>query len=223
MATYCISDIHDCYDKFMALLEKIKFDPAADTIYILGDSIDRGPYPLQSLRFIKKTNKIHLILGNHEQMMLNHYNGKDHYGEWTIGNGGNKVRQELEKFRHKGRQNEAQSILKYLRSRPYYKTVKVDDTRYFLSHAGLDPSMPFNKQLNRALIWSREEFFRHPALKTHICIFGHTPTPMLHGNNDNRTVWVDPIHNDKICIDCGCVFGGQLAALRLDDKEAFYV
>ena len=40
--TYCISDIHGCYDEFMALLEKIAFNPAADTLYVLGDVIDRS-------------------------------------------------------------------------------------------------------------------------------------------------------------------------------------
>ena len=28
---------------------------------------------------------------------------------------------------------------------------------------------------------------------------------------------------DKVCIDCGCVYGGALAALRLDDGNVFYV
>jgi hypothetical protein len=37
------------------------------------------------------------------------------------------------------------------------------------------------------------------------------------------SVWFDTRHNDKICIDCGCVYGGALAALRLDDGKIFYV
>ena len=49
MATYCISDIHGYYDKFIALINLIEFDPAADRLYILGDIIDRGPQSAEML------------------------------------------------------------------------------------------------------------------------------------------------------------------------------
>ena len=39
---YAVSDIHGCYDKYQELLEKINFGPD-DTLYVLGDVIDRGP------------------------------------------------------------------------------------------------------------------------------------------------------------------------------------
>ncbi len=68
--TYCISDIHGCYAEFMELLEQIKFDPEADTLYILGDAMDRGPRPIDCLEYIRKTPNIHYILGNHDVMML---------------------------------------------------------------------------------------------------------------------------------------------------------
>jgi serine/threonine protein phosphatase 1 len=40
--TYVIADIHGCYEQYKALLEKINFS-ASDTLYVLGDVIDRGP------------------------------------------------------------------------------------------------------------------------------------------------------------------------------------
>ena len=39
---YAVSDIHGCYDKYIDLLNKINFSPD-DTLYVLGDVIDRGP------------------------------------------------------------------------------------------------------------------------------------------------------------------------------------
>ena len=42
MATYVISDIHGMYNKFTELLNKIKLKDT-DTLYILGDVLDRGP------------------------------------------------------------------------------------------------------------------------------------------------------------------------------------
>jgi hypothetical protein len=37
------------------------------------------------------------------------------------------------------------------------------------------------------------------------------------------TIWRDPRWNDKIGIDGGCVYGGNLIALRLDDMAEFAV
>ena len=39
---YAISDIHGCYDKYISMLEKIGFNDG-DTLYFLGDAVDRGP------------------------------------------------------------------------------------------------------------------------------------------------------------------------------------
>jgi len=221
MATYCISDIHGCYDEFMALLEKINFDPTVDAIYILGDVIDRGPDPLKCLQFVKKTNKIHLITGNHEQMMLDYYDQTETWN-WRS-NGGGRMRALLNNFRLSGYETEADALLSYVRSRPYFKTLKVGETRYFLSHAGLSPTIPFSRQCPGDLLWSRAEFYEELSLKTHTCIFGHTPTPYLHNDRSNFDVWFDPRNKDKIGIDGGCVFGGRLNALRLDDHAVFYV
>ena len=48
MAAYVISDIHGEYDKFITLLEKIDLKDM-DTLYILGDVVDRGPNPVKTL------------------------------------------------------------------------------------------------------------------------------------------------------------------------------
>ena len=215
--TYCISDIHGCYDEFMELVEKIDFSPTNDTIYILGDAIDRGSNSVDCLRFIKKTKGVHLLMGNHEQMMLDFYDGKDLHGDW-YDNGGIIVEKQLGSID----KAEFERILSYVRKRPYYKTVKVNERRFFLSHAGLDFGTPFMYQPKDALLWSRDRFIRHEAIKGYVCVFGHTPTPYMHGMT-GCSVWFDDIHKDKICIDSACVFGGALAALRLDDGEVFYV
>ena len=50
-------------------------------------------------------------------------------------------------------------------------------------------------------------------------VTGHTPTPGIRG--DRRALVYEG--HGHVAIDCGCVFGGNLAAYRLDDGEAFYV
>ena len=60
---YCISDIHGCYDEFMAVLEKIKFH-STDTLYVIGDAIDRGEKSIECINFIMRTPNVHFTIGN---------------------------------------------------------------------------------------------------------------------------------------------------------------
>lgn len=69
MSTYCISDIHGNARFFEALLSFLPLKDS-DTLYILGDVIDRGPDGIKILKYIMNKSNIHLILGNHEVMML---------------------------------------------------------------------------------------------------------------------------------------------------------
>ncbi|MCR4590153.1 MAG: fructose-bisphosphatase class III [Lachnospiraceae bacterium] len=55
MSTYVVSDIHGQYDMFLELLNKICFKDT-DTLYVLGDILDRGPHPV---KVMKKLMEIH--------------------------------------------------------------------------------------------------------------------------------------------------------------------
>ena len=69
MATYVISDIHGQYDMFMELVDKIKLKET-DTLYILGDILDRGPHPIKTLRKLMEMPNAICLVGNHEFMAL---------------------------------------------------------------------------------------------------------------------------------------------------------
>ena len=45
---YAVSDIHGCYSQYKEVLEKIRFSDE-DTLYVLGDVLDRGPDGFQVL------------------------------------------------------------------------------------------------------------------------------------------------------------------------------
>ena len=76
MARYAIGDIHGCYDEFMSLLQEINFNSGKDTLYLLGDLINRGPKSIEVLEWcIKHSNSIIAVLGNHEIYFLLRYNG----------------------------------------------------------------------------------------------------------------------------------------------------
>ena len=66
---YCMSDIHGEADRFHTMLEMIHFSDK-DTLYIIGDVIDRYPGGIDILREIMETPNMVMLLGNHEQMCL---------------------------------------------------------------------------------------------------------------------------------------------------------
>ena len=67
--TYVISDIHGQYDMFMELIDKIDLKQT-DTLYVLGDILNRGPHPIKALRKLMEMPNAICIVGNHELMVL---------------------------------------------------------------------------------------------------------------------------------------------------------
>lgn len=67
MATYAIGDIQGCYHAFQALLQRIKFDVKSDTLWLVGDLVNRGIGSLEVLRWCyQHQNNIKTVLGNHD-------------------------------------------------------------------------------------------------------------------------------------------------------------
>ncbi len=71
MAVYAIGDIQGCYDPFRRLLDEFAFNPAADTLWLTGDLVNRGPKSLKTLRFVKSLgDSVITVLGNHDLHLL---------------------------------------------------------------------------------------------------------------------------------------------------------
>ena len=53
MSAYAVSDLHGQYKTFAKGLKKIGFSDS-DMLYVIGDTIDRGPDGIRILEYIKK-------------------------------------------------------------------------------------------------------------------------------------------------------------------------
>lgn len=71
MNTYVLGDLQGCADELERLLEAVRFDPAQDRLWLVGDLINRGPKSLATLRLIHSLDHACVaVLGNHDLSVL---------------------------------------------------------------------------------------------------------------------------------------------------------
>lgn len=228
---YVMSDLHGCYGKYREMLSLIEFLPR-DTLYVLGDVIDRGPDGLRILQDMMLRPNVFPILGNHEftaavclpwlmqEVTDQALEDLDEaqiaaLSEW-IANGGGVTIRDLKRLS----QEEREDLLDYLREMELFTQVRAGGTDFVLVHSAPDhfsPDRLLEEYELADLLFGRPQpdavYYPDKTL-----VFGHTPTRILGGGDRilRRETWID--------IDCGCVFkGGRLGCLCLDTMEEFYV
>lgn len=67
MAVYLIGDVQGCDEVLGRLLQTLDFSPSRDSLYLLGDLVNRGPDSLGVLRRLQALQgSAHGLLGNHD-------------------------------------------------------------------------------------------------------------------------------------------------------------
>lgn len=233
MATYVMSDIHGQYEMFMDVLDQIQLKEE-DTLYVLGDVLDRGPHPVKVLRKLMEMPNVVCIVGNHELMAMEcleflmqevteesieelDERALDNLVVWQI----NGSQPTIDEFRALSKEMR-QEVVGYIKDFSLYEEVEVDGTEYLLVHAGLgnyEPGKDIEEYSLHDLVWERADY-KVQYFEDAYVVSGHTPTQMIRENDRPGYIYKK---NHHIAIDCGShIDGGRLACICLDTGEEFY-
>lgn len=220
-----MSDLHGCYDKYISMINKIMLKEE-DTLYVLGDILDRGPNGLKIALDIAKRKNVVLIRGNHDQQaailltnlyLLQNDEMADKYGpiytEWLSDGGDSTMREFLEL-----NEREQKTAVNVIRNALVSKELEINGINYLLAH-----TVPEIEKIESYGNWTLDDYIMgepdYEEVYFSVIITGHTPTGLIDKNSKGK-IWKK---NNHIAIDCGVVFGFGLGCLCLDTMEEVYV
>ena len=206
-----IGDVHGCNN----ILNRMLFDRIkiahSDTIYFIGDYIDRGMFSKEVIDTIitlrEKGYSIHTLRGNHEQMMMDSVLSEEHFDHWYI-NGGDAT---LTSFDIDSFTEMPEKYKQFF----YDTELYINTPDYIFVHAGLNFERENIFEDTEAMLWIRGFQSTQPALKNQLLVHGHTPKPLN---------YILRQKGNCINIDGGCVYTGQnvygnLVAVSLPERK----
>ncbi|RSM87040.1 polynucleotide kinase-phosphatase [Kibdelosporangium aridum] len=227
-----IGDVHGCRAELEELLEKLGYvlnrdaegrpvgaaHPAGRRAVFVGDLVDRGPDTPGVLRLVMgmvDAGNALCVCGNHEQKLVRALRGRNVQVTHGLAESLEQLGAETDEFRKRAEDFCGGLIAHYV----------LDDGKLVVSHAGLPEnyhgrasSTVRSFALYGDTTGETDEYglpVRYPWAQDYrgraMVLYGHTPTPVAE--------WI----NGTMCLDTGCVFGGQLTALRYPEREVVSV
>jgi protein phosphatase len=225
-----IGDVHGCADELIALLGELGYSvrlegtgdsrralttaPKGRRAFFVGDLVDRGPNSPDVLRIVMdmaERGQAFSVIGNHDDKFRRFLKGRD----VKLAHG---LERTVEQYVGEGEALRTRTLA-FLETLPSHAWV--DDGRLAVAHAGVRENMlgrnsprvhdfalygDTSGSVDAAGLPERFNWAADYHGKTTV-VYGHTPVA--------EPEWV----NNTVCIDTGCVFGGQLSALRWPERE----
>ncbi|RKH90627.1 polynucleotide kinase-phosphatase [Corallococcus sp. AB045] len=224
-----IGDIHGCREELEALLAKLGYQvrPRADgtpgfdvrppegrKAVFLGDLVDRGPDIPGVLRLVMDMVEAGTALcvpGNHEMKLLRKLRG----GKVNVSHGMAQTLEQLEQEPPEFHQRVAKFIDDLV---SHYV---LDDGRLVVAHAGLKESMQ-GRGSGRVRTFAlygettgETDEYGFPVRFNWAAEYRGRASVVYGHQAVLEAEWV----NNTLCVDTGCVYGGQLTALRYPERE----
>jgi protein phosphatase len=222
-----IGDIHGCCSELETLLTELGYTLVRDDLgravdahiagrkaVFLGDLVDRGPDSTGVLRLVMgmiANGHALCVSGNHENKLMRALGGRNVQLTHGLAETLIQLERETMEFRN--------ATDKFCHGLAFH--LVLDDGQLVIAHAGL-------KEVYHGCASSRARSFalygdttgetdkfglpvHYPWVDEYrgsaMVLYGHTPTP--------EPEWV----NNTLCLDTGCVFGGNLTALRYPERQ----
>ena len=203
---FIVGDVHGCYLEFLELLKKVNYHKSSHRLILVGDIINRGPYSLEMLEWVKKEGA-EIVRGNHENTFLRSLKED------------RPINSSLEKLKQKIG-TKTKEWTDWIETWPFY--LETED--FLVVHGGLVPDKhPKDTDplfLMYIRTWDGEgkditnknnppwyDFYKGEKL----VVYGHWA---LQGLN---------VRDNTIGLDSGCVYGKQLSGVLLPQKEIIQV
>ncbi len=230
---YVIGDIHGDKEKFDSMMEKLS-PTDNDTVFVLGDIINIGDSSIELLQDMMYRPNVYPVLGEHEYMakkvfpLLTEFSSADEaheklqsedkelFEKW-LKMKSEKTTEDFLSLDEEGKE----SIIDYLSEFEPFEEISAGGKSFVLCHAGIN-NFEEDKDLSE---YDEEDFvFAKTDYSTiyfadRYLVTGHTPTAVIDRSLTGK-VYSKKRH---LAIDCGCGYGGRLAAVCLDKLKVYYV
>lgn len=215
-----LSDIHGCNRTLVSMLDHLAVSKA-DSLYFLGDYVDRGPDSKGVIdtiwRLQSEGYQVHCLMGNHEAITVYDYEAAHMQRGKRVGEANL-----LASFFAENILEIPEEYINWMRDLPLY----VEIPGYILVHAGLNFKHPDPLSDAESLIWIRSwyESINRDWLGDRIIVHGHTPMPVT----DAKAMLHNHLELPVQDIDTGAVFYnshvfGQLCAFDLTNRALHFV
>jgi predicted phosphodiesterase len=208
MRTIVVGDVHGCRAELEALLERLRFDPAADRLVLVGDLVAKGPDSKGVVALCRQLGAL-TVRGNHDEHVL----------RWRRAHRRKRPLPKLKKTHIEVALSLDEEDWAYLEALPLYRRFEdaLEGRDVLVVHGGFVPGVDLADQEPKYLMNlrsidegepSKGAFAGEPWASIwpgpELVIFGHDAIRGLQR------------HPHAIGLDTGCVYGGQLSAAVLE-------